>query len=199
MTTLTQKERDLYKEVWATPHYGDFAPGEHYVPIFREMAGLTDDVALSHLLVLDAGCGSGKGALQLESEGFRVIMADMTNAGLVDDARDLPFHEVCLWDDLSAQLGYLPGGKVDFAYCCDVMEHIPPQLTMLVVRRLLDITISGVFLSISLVPDHFGAWVGTSLHQTVQPFTWWKENLGAIGRVAECRDLLDTALFYVVP
>jgi hypothetical protein len=55
----------------------------------------------------------------------------------------------------------------------------------------------GLFLSVSLVPDNFGVWVGKSLHQTVESFQWWKESLGELGVVTDARDLHHAATFYV--
>lgn len=194
MSTLVQRERELYTDVWAVPSYGDHSPGAQFVPAFLEMARIDPD-ATRMLTVLDAGCGSGKGAMALAARGFRVSMVDVTDAGLVADAQSIPFNEASLWADLTT----LCGGKVDHVYCCDVLEHIPTEFTMLVIRRLLDVARSGVFLSISLVPDNFGIWVGKPLHLSVFPFTWWRDNLRALGHVVECRDLVDTGLFYVEP
>jgi hypothetical protein len=79
------------------------------------------------------------------------------------------------------------------------MEHIPPAFTMLVVARLLEVARSGAFFSISLVPDAFGAWVGKPLHQSVQSFTQWRDQLATLGEVLECRDLLTTGVYFVRP
>jgi CRISPR/Cas system-associated exonuclease Cas4 (RecB family) len=42
-----------------------------------------------------------------------------------------------------------------------------------------------VFLGIALVPDQFGVWMGTPLHLTVQPFTWWRDSLKELGTVVD--------------
>lgn len=190
MSVLTA-ERELYQEVWASLEaYGHHAPGEAYLPQFLDMSATT-----MRQSILDAGCGSGKGALALQAAGFaRVHLVDLTDAGLVEAARALPFTEAALWDDLKRQVGFF-----DWVYCCDVMEHIPTPFTMLVASRLLEVARRGVFFSISLVPDAFGAWVGKPLHQTVQSFTAWRDQLDTVGRVKECRDLLNAGLYLVVP
>lgn len=198
MSALLDRERALYTDIWSIPSYGDHSPGASFVPLFLEMAQI-DRGATRMQTVLDAGCGSGKGALALAAEGFRVTLADLTADGLIAEARDLPFYQVCLWHDLGQQSGYHFGGKVDHVYCCDVLEHIPTEFTMLVIRRLLDVARRGVFLSISLVPDRFGVWVGQPLHHTVQSFVWWKDRLASLGVVREARDLIDTGLYYVEP
>lgn len=191
---VAARERDLYGDVFSSvPKYSDFSPGEARVPMFMEMAGV-DAAATFKGSALDAGTGSGKGAVALAAHGFRVTACDLDDYR-ADEARALtiPFARACLWDDLR------PLGWFDYAYCCDVMEHVPPEFTMLVVARLLAVSRRGAFFSISLVPDAFGAWVGRPLHQTVRPFTWWRDNLRSLGDVVECRDLRTTGVYYVAP
>lgn len=187
MTTIATKERELYSTVWqSVEQYAEYSPGVTYLPVFLQMIG---DQRGS---ILDAGCGSGKGSLALQAAGFRVWMTDLTSAGLLPETKGLPFIERALWDDW-------PDEKVqwDYAYCCDVMEHIPTPFTMLVVRQLLSVAKQGVFFSISLMPDTFGVMVGQSLHQSVQTFPQWRDQLNTIGRVVEARDLLHTGVYFV--
>lgn len=186
---LLTTERAKYESIWALESYAAHSPGERALPVFLDMA--KPSVGAS---VLDAGCGSGKGAVALRAAGFNVTCCDLTAAGLSEPARDLPFVEACLWDDLTPHVG-----AVDYVYCCDVLEHIPTAMTMLVIARLLAVARCGVFLSISTVPDSYGAWVGESLHQTVQPFVWWRDNLRALGNLVEGRDMLAAGMFLVEP
>lgn len=192
MSSLIESERELYADLWSgVESYAKRSPGEGFVNAFCEMAQVPGYFKGS---VLDAGCGSGKGALALMEAGFAVQLCDLTDAGLVEDVRTLVFHEACLWDDLLIKIG-----RFDYVYCCDVLEHIPPAFTMLTVARLLQIARKGVFLSIAFVPDEFGVWAGRPLHLTVESFVWWRDSLNAIGQVKECRDLLQYGLFFVVP
>jgi hypothetical protein len=64
---------------------------------------------------------------------------------------------------------------------------------------LLEVARRGVFLSISLMPDEFGAFVGKRLHQSVQTFVQWRDQLHAIGTVVEARDLLHCGVYLVKP
>lgn len=187
--SLLAAERALYQDIWTSVEdYAAHAPGEMYLPIFLSLVGEPNGVT-----VLDAGTGSGKGALALVRAGFDVRLCDVTDAGLVDDATALPFTNACLWHDLSAI------GPVEYVYCTDVLEHVPPQFTMLAIRNLLAIANRGVFLTVSLVPDNFGVWAGKSLHQSVFPFTWWRDSLAEIGTVVDARDLVNNAVFLVEP
>jgi hypothetical protein len=49
------------------------------------------------------------------------------------------------------------------------------------------------------MPDGHGVWVGKHLHQTVQPFTTWRDQLNEVGRVVDARDLCVAGVFCVEP
>lgn len=188
-------ERARYEDVWgALDAYGDDSPGEWYAPVFLEHVSAPG-------LVLDAGCGSGKGAVALARAGFEVVMTDLTADGLGDEARalmagggPLRFREGCLWRPMRGQIGV---GAVDAVFCCDVLEHLPTQFTMLAVDQMLALARRGVFLSIALGRDSASEWIGEALHLTVQPFRWWLDSLRELGRVEDARDLMKTGLYWV--
>ena len=194
--SLIETERQTYEAIWGLDAYATTSPGADMLPLFEDMIPrLGARARFRTATVLDAGTGSGKGALALQARGFAVTACDLTDSGLIDEARAAcPFHQVVLWEDLRRQVG-----RHDYVYCCDVLEHIPPHFTMLVISRLLEAARLGVFLSISLVPDAFGAWVGKPLHQTVQSFTQWRDQLDTVGEVVEARDLLITGVYLVKP
>lgn len=195
MTTLAAQERATYEAIWDLPQYANHSPAERFAPLMIEL--------LQAGTVLDAGCGSGKGALALKAAGFDVTLCDLTRDGLLPEAQDLPFVATSLWDDLApvAYLGAVARGyssadpRFEWVVCCDVLEHIPTQFTMLVVRRLLDVARKGVFLSISLSADWFGALVGTELHKTVKDYEWWRHSLAELATVVDARDLQHEAVF----
>jgi 2-polyprenyl-3-methyl-5-hydroxy-6-metoxy-1,4-benzoquinol methylase len=188
--SILQTETNTYAELWSgVESYGTTSPGEEMLPVFLDCIGTQ-----RHGHVLDAGTGSGKGALALQAKGFRVTCVDVTDAGLIPEAKALPFYTGCLWHDLKR---FAPTGSFDWVYCTDVLEHIQPQFTMLACEQMLRVSRRGLFLSVSLVPDNFGVWVGKPLHQTVESYQWWKESLGELGRVTDARDLHHAAAFYV--
>jgi len=189
--SITEQERTTYDELWATvPRYAEHSPGVGVLPIFLDIVG----ARRGH--VLDAGTGSGKGALALSAAGFCVTACDVTNAGLVPEAKGLPFRSACLWRPLRP---LAPTENFHWVYCTDVLEHLPTQFTMLAIDQMLRVAARGLFLNISLVPDGFGVWAGKALHQTVQSYAWWKDALAEVGRVTDARDLLHSATFYVEP
>lgn len=177
--------------MFAVDSYSNESPGEIFLPLFLGMAKPKKGQT-----VLDAGCGSGKGALALSKNPLNlwVEMVDLVDAR-VDEAKiDIPFTGgLCLWNTKQVTAR----GTYDWIYCCDVLEHIPTEFTMLVVANLLAVSRRGIFLSIALEPDNFGALIGRSLHKTVQPFTWWRDRLDELGHVIECRDLLSNGVYLV--
>lgn len=206
-------ERATYQSIWTSVEaYGEHAPGERCLPLFLQCIERPD---CQHLTldecqkserhgntVLDAGTGSGKGALALQGAGFDVYTCDVTPDGLTPEARMLPYHDACLWHDLSPlarNVGHPGRTKFDFVYCTDVLEHLPTQFTMLAIDQMLRVAKEGLFLSVALVPDSFGAWVGKPLHQTVQSYLWWRDSLKELGTVTDARDLLNSAVFFVRP
>lgn len=200
MNTLLAQERDLYTQVWASiSEYGTYSPGQRSAGLFTEMvadeAGRLGRVPT----VLDAGCGKGDGARALIGRGFHVIGCDLTDEALpVGTPIGFPFVKACLWDDLRPPLMMGVGRmEVDFVYCCDVLEHIPTALTMLVIERLQAIAERGVFLTISFMPDNFGVWVGQPLHKTIESFVWWRDLLATVGDLVEARDLCASGVFYL--
>jgi hypothetical protein len=167
--TICAHETDLYEQMWAIAPYADHSPGERFLPVFLDLVGDARGT------VLDAG--------------------DLSAAGVVPAASAFPFIETPLWGDLRARVG----AARDWVYCCDVLEHIPTAFTMLAAARMIEVCRRGAFFSICLQPDVFGSWVGQPLHQTVQSFTWWRDALGELGRVTDCRDLAATGLYFVEP
>ena len=197
---IVARERTLYEDVYdSVAKYASESPGRVNFPTFLEMARISERERY-RLSALDAGCGGGYGALEFKKAGFgKIVMCDITNFGLADEAADIPFYQTPLWDSLHVTTRSTLGGRFDYVYCCDVLEHIPKEFTMLTVSRLLEVARLGVFLSIAHRIDVHGLWVGKHLHQTVEQFTWWRDNLSALAEMIECRDLLSSGLFLLNP
>jgi hypothetical protein len=141
--------------------------------------------------LIDIGCGTGGAGLEFQGFGLDVRWLDITDAGLDAKIPRNRFIQKSLWSDWSDwKYGY------DYGFCCDVMEHIPTEYTMLVIDRIVSSCRASWF-QIALVPDSFGATIGQTLHLTVRPFTWWLDHLRGFGEVVDARDLCGTALFVV--
>lgn len=202
MTSIQQHETDAYAELWSSVSaYKRVSPGEQYAETFHK---IVDDAGAT---VLDAGCGEGRGMCALANLGYQVAGLDLTDAGLNAASKACPFVTDTLWHDLkpAAYLIHLQrpdvfrADGVDYIYCCDVLEHLPTQFTMLAVQRLLDITKKGLFFSIYFNQEGYGPWIGRELHLTVRPFVWWRDALREMGDVVEARDCHEFGIFYVRP
>ena len=198
MGQLADQERQTYQEVYDLigELYGgadEFAksPGGDLVPTFLSMIGDRPKGT-----ILDAGCGAGLGALALSQAGFDVLCGDLLDHR-TPEAQAFPFTQLNLWQPLRYQLRR---GQVAWVYCADVMEHLPTQFVGLALDNMLRFCSQGLFLSINLYDDVAGPRaLGKSLHQTVRPFTWWRDTLRELGRVVEARDTHLCGLYLVEP
>lgn len=179
---LERIEQDKYERMWAVPEYANFSPGVGMIPMFERLTGIKPGWS-----VLDIGCGSGAAAWDLVQRGYTVYMADITDAGLRDDVKGvIPFEQSAIWSvDTYATYGF----------CTDVFEHLPLQMTMVSAYHLLHNACEQLFLSICTEPDKFGQRIGETLHATVMPFVWWRDNFRSIAHVVEAIDLGATSVF----
>lgn len=175
---LADKESDKYTAVWSLPGYHEFSPGQLYAPVFHSLVD-------GPQRVIDIGCGAGEGGKALRALGHDVTFLD-----LVQVANEAPFIETAIW----TWPNQVPAWQ--WGYCCDVMEHLPPEMVGLSLDRIRSHCTNGFF-SIGLLPDHFGQYVGETLHLTVRPFTWWRDFLKEFGAVEDARDLLHTGIYVV--
>ncbi len=181
--SVLEHERSKYEKAWALPDYKGKSPGRTYVEIFEDMVNPQPGDCL-----IDLGCGEGEGGKALtERFGVNVTYLDFVKVEGVPD----PFIEQTLWAPLPSRN---PPWK--YGYCCDVMEHIPPEFTMLTVRCIMD-ACETVFFSISFIPDRFGKHIGETLHVTIMPFIWWRDQLSEMGELIEARDLLGEGVYLV--
>lgn len=191
--SVTAAERSKYEKIWAIPEYSNHSPGEHFADLFMDV---TEAKAGDH--VIDLGAGSGKGAVALAAEGLVPVLVDLTPDGLVEEARAFPFVQASLWGEWWPEAFWkLESDAPVFGYCCDVMEHIPTEYTMLAAKAMIMSCKGGVFFAINFLPDNFGQKIGESLHLTVKPFTWWRDRLAELGELVTARDLLGQGVFFV--
>jgi hypothetical protein len=181
---IVEAERAKYAELWSSvPDYRAYSPGVENVQRFMDVMEPREGST-----ILDIGCGTGVAGLMFGKLGLKPRWLDITDAGLHAEVPKKNFTQAPLWSEWF--------GSYDYGFCCDVMEHIPTEYTMMVVDRIMqscDIT----WFQISLVPDQFGAVIGQPLHLTVKPFKWWLERLKLAGDVIDARDLCGQALYVV--
>lgn len=181
------QERDKYAEIWSRQEYRDaHSPGmdnvDRFMSVLQPKAG-------SH--VIDVGCGSGKAGLEFQKKGLEAWYLDITDAGLDDAVPRSRFQRLPLWSPSAWS------GRFDYGFCCDVLEHIPPEYSMLVCDRIME-HCKIAWLQICNQPDEFGPkLLGEPLHLTVQPYSWWLLRLATIGKLIDARDLCGVSLFVV--
>lgn len=187
--SLAAHEQAKYKKAWAMPEYHQFSPGLHMLSLFRNMVRRSPGAGT----LIDLGCGAGAASRVLSDLGWAVTMLDHVKVTPPADQKPLklPFIKSTLWGNWGK------GEHWDQGYCCDVMEHIPPEKVDKVLRNIMA-HCDRVFFSICFTKDHFGAKVGHPLHLTVEPFEWWVDRLKAHGKLKGARDLLGEGVFDVV-
>lgn len=190
-TDILAPERAKYAAVWGIDSYRDYSPGGVNVERFVKVLGKPS----AYSTLVDFGCGAGNAGLAFAEMGLDVTWVDLTDAGLMPEVPRQRFFQQPLWERVRPSAA---GLKFDYGFCCDVMEHIAPEFTMLALANMIA-ACKVLWLQIALRPDAFGALVGEPLHLTVRPFVWWRDRLAALGQLAEARDLCADGLFVVKP
>ena len=181
--SIASREAAKYGAVWQFPAYHQSSPGAGFADIFM---GVTQ--ARRGQSVVDVGAGAGAGSKALRDRGLEVTGFDLT-AEAWDQDCGIPLLTGTVWNGIP--------GAYQYAYCCDMMEHLPTEFVALTVVSILRAA-PAAFLSISFNPDEFGpALLGKSLHLTVRPFLWWRDMLREVCQVEEARDLMGDGIFYV--
>lgn len=184
-TSITNAEREKYAEIWEYEEYSRVSPGVYYSDLFFRMVKPTAGQS-----VLDVGAGGGAASRVLKDRGLSVKGFDITDVGWKHP--DIQLMLGCIWRDLP--VGSSP--PFDYAYCCDVMEHLPTEFTALSASEIIR-TCGLAFFSIAFHQEHYGYLVGKPLHLTVKKFEWWRDMMREVGTVHEARDLLDNGVFLV--
>ena len=163
-------EREIYEQIWDRPEYRRIAPGELMAKLFlnwtKPEKGST---------VIDFGCGTGRGARILAQYGLSVTGVDFAQNCLDKGVAESGFK--FLEKDLTKPIGL----EAEYGFCTDVMEHIPPEDVLKVLRNV-RACVEKAFFNISTLPDNWGSrLVGHELHLTIEQPPWWREQLKRAG------------------
>lgn len=174
-------EQDKYRLMWSFEEYRYEAPGEALADEFLE-------VAKPDGLVIDFGCGTGRGALAIHNKGVPVILLDFADNCRDEAAADLPFavHDITKPSPVH--------GKA--AFCTDVLEHIPPEDVDRVVGNIMRAA-PKAFFSVGTTADGMGVLIGKQLHLTVEGHEAWRARFSRFGRIAYEREAPGQSIFYV--
>jgi len=196
MGNTHQEEKKKYEKCWDTDSYRIHSPGENSLKAFKEIVK-----PFEFSSIVDCGSGTARASLVLAKEDYGITMLDITNQSMDDEVRDsvsdmvnLNFFEVNLWNPRDMDSHFC---EYDYAYCCDVMEHIPTEYVMATLQNIMNTCKTGAFFYVCLVPDGFGQIIGSPLHLTVKPFLWWRDKLAELGKVVDARDLISNGMYYV--
>lgn len=176
-------EREKYERMWGLAAYRSTSPGARVVANFIDM--VEPEAGAS---IVDCGCGTGRAGVKLARAGFDVVLVDFAGNCRDAEAEGLPFVEADLSEAIPVQ--------ADYAFCADVMEHIPPEQIDAVLANLFACA-PRVFLQISTVDDCCGKLIGERLHLSVHPHAWWREKLAGFGCVSREEEKRSASLFYV--
>jgi 2-polyprenyl-3-methyl-5-hydroxy-6-metoxy-1,4-benzoquinol methylase len=123
-------------------------------------AGMTAGATLT-----DFGAGTGRATAWFRDRGLNVLAVDH-----VDNALEVsvPMVVQCLWSMDDA----VP--VADFGFCCDVMEHIPPEKVAAVLQGIRARVRVGCWFRIATRIDQMGRLIGQPLHLTVRGGEWWR-------------------------
>lgn len=176
-------EKEKYERIWSEPSYRLHSPGEMETGAFLEIVEPRPGAS-----VIDFGCGTGRAGLVLSEAGMHVTMLDFAANCRDPAAMYLPFFE----HDLSWPMPY----RADYGFCCDVMEHIPPEQTRTVLYNLFEAA-PRIYFRIDTRPDVCGVLIGQELHLTLLHHEEWLALLGAYGEVTRQEACADYSVFYV--
>lgn len=184
----SDEEKAKYEEIWSIPEYrASPSPGlrnvDRFLTVFQPETFGTSDI-------VDIGCGTGLAGLEFQKRTtMKAHWVDITDAALDPAVPRSRFKQTPIWQ-------WQPGRTYHYGFCCDVMEHIPPEYVMLSIDRMVQ-NCDLVWLAICNMEDKMGIHIGEHLHLTVQPFNWWLVRLATVAKIYEGRDLCGNSMFVV--
>ncbi len=192
-------EQQKYMKCWNLPAYRNHSPGERTVDMFLECDIELSDAEGNPSTLIDWGCGTGRGGYKLWRRGFDVTLLDFAPNCLdeniaavasIDDGT-LRFLEHSLIDKLDYH--------ADYGYCCDVMEHLPPDEVDAALAVILENS-THCFFQISTMQDHFGSHedINEPLHLSVHGYQWWLKKFVSHGvRIHRSMERPGQVIFFV--
>lgn len=189
---LTEKQK--YEKMWTVEDYRKVSPGEMAASTFVSVAKPAQGAE-----VIDFGAGTGRGSFWLWAiPKMNVTAADFATNCLDDDVRAtmerypdrIRFIEHDLNDPFEQH--------VEYGYCTDVMEHIPPEDVDRVLYNIMKAA-RKVFFRISTQPDIMGPrYLRQPLHLSVHDYAWWTKKFNEHGAIILHSENLGGAVdFYV--
>lgn len=164
-----ETEKRKYEKVWSNRAYAKQADGEPVLEEAYKLLGCKPGESL-----IDWGCGCGRPAQKFQDKGLSVLGVDIAH-NCMDEGITVPFLQRCLWD------WPLDGISSDYAFCTDVLEHIPYEYLLKVIRNMFRRTHKAAFIQVCTAHDTYGRKMDPPevLHLTVMPEKDWLDLLSA--------------------
>jgi 2-polyprenyl-3-methyl-5-hydroxy-6-metoxy-1,4-benzoquinol methylase len=153
--------------MWEYEAYRLVSHGEKCTPTFLDIAKPAKGSTIT-----DFGTGSGKGAVALKKAGLVVTTTDIADNCRDHDALHIHFN----LHDMREPMPW----RTEYGFCCDVMEHIPPEDVNAVLTNIMTCA-KTTFFQINTLPDAYGALIEQPLHLTVKPYKWWTQTIADLG------------------
>lgn len=158
---LTRQETEKYTKIWELDRYRERSPGVRFVQRAKR------ELCVQHRdTICDWGIGTGRAANLWEQEGLKAFGVDIAPNACTEFKGKVWLGSI--WEDP------LPKEQLfNFAYCTDVMEHIPPNRVLDTLKVIKKHTMEMCWFSIANFPDSEGSHIGETLHLSVRPPEWW--------------------------
>jgi len=149
--------------------------------------------AKKHTLV-DLGFGKGTAMAFFQSSGFQIEGVDISQYA-VERQR---FMGRTVYHSSLDDLSFFKDDQFNVGFCNDVLEHMPPSDVEKSLEEMARVCSDYLFVSVCPRPAHNRSKDGVNLHLTVEPKSWWKEELGRFGKVTTLWPYISRSGRYMV-
>lgn len=170
------EEEEKYHKMWEKDAYRKISPGTAVQEVF--FSYFQKEILPGDSLC-DYGTGTGLTAPAFLDKGLNVSLIDIASNSLNPEIRSLMMLESQNLRFFQAPLWNLPLDleTTDWAYCCDVLEHIPRSKLDLTLSSIARKTKKGGFFQIFLTGETFGDLIEEDLHPSIHDHDWWTNKL----------------------
>jgi cyclopropane fatty-acyl-phospholipid synthase-like methyltransferase len=158
MKDWIKKEQEVYDDLWSKNY-----TSSHFGKLSQEFPDIMDKVDTK---VIDLGCGNA----EIQKTFSNYTGVDISKTIIEKNRKNINgvFHHLSLSD-----LRTLYSQEFDTLIVFDVMEHIPIQMTGLVISEISRLNFKTAYFKIHTGHSSFKDKDGNGLHRTVAGRVWW--------------------------